>query len=208
MCLLLPACFFGWDVYFNPPKENLNTNPLQLCCDGRRETFEDVGFVFFSIFNIVWATLYLQAWKRYSNELAFRWGTLDQRDDLLAEPRPLFNGPLETSPVTGRLEPHYPVWKRYVFRYCITVPAIALCLCCVFAVMIASLQIQDWWDLQLRLRGFPVWLGYVPKVMLAVVISLMDEAYFKIAVWLNDKGIQIARNVTFKFLSRNWIYYR
>lgn len=24
--------------------------------------------------------------------------------------------------------------------------------------------------------------------MLAVVISLMDEAYFKIAIWLNDKG--------------------
>lgn len=35
-------------------------------------------------------TTYLQAWKRYSAELAFRWGTLDQRDDLLAEPRPLF----------------------------------------------------------------------------------------------------------------------
>lgn len=27
---------------------------------------------------------------RYSNVLAYRWGTLDQRDDLLVEPRPLF----------------------------------------------------------------------------------------------------------------------
>lgn len=44
----------------------------------------------FSVFNVVWVTTYLQAWKRYSSELAFRWGTLDQRDDLLAEPRPLF----------------------------------------------------------------------------------------------------------------------
>lgn len=51
---------------------------------------EDVGYVLFSIFNVVWATIYLQAWKRYSAELAFRWGTLDQRDDLLSEPRPLF----------------------------------------------------------------------------------------------------------------------
>lgn len=33
-----------------------------------------------------------------------------------------------------------------------------------------------------------MWLGYLPKVMLAVVITLMDEAYFKIALWLNDKG--------------------
>lgn len=47
---------------------------------------------------------------------------------------------------------------------------------------------QDWWDAFLTNRGFPLWLGYIPKIMLAVVISLMDEAYFKIAVWLNDKG--------------------
>ncbi|ERL84032.1 hypothetical protein D910_01351, partial [Dendroctonus ponderosae] len=53
-------------------------------------TIQDVGYVVFSIFNVVWVTTYLQAWKRYSAELAFRWGTLDQRDDLLAEPRPLF----------------------------------------------------------------------------------------------------------------------
>lgn len=90
--------------------------------------------------------------------------------------------------MTGRLEPCYPAWKRHAFRYAISVPLIAACLCCVFGVMIASLQIQDWWDEQLRHRGFPESLGYVPKVMLAVVISLMDEAYFKIAVWLNDLG--------------------
>lgn len=47
---------------------------------------------------------------------------------------------------------------------------------------------QDWWDGLLEYRGFPMWLGYLPKIMLAVVISLMDEAYFKIAIWLNDKG--------------------
>lgn len=159
-----------------------------LCCSGRHQTLEDVGFVLFSVFNVIWSTVYLQAWKRCSAELAFRWGTLDQRADLLAEPRPMYNGDIATSPVTGRLEPYFPTWKRHAFRYVVSVPIIALCLCSVFAVMIASLQIQDWWDQQLSARAFPMWLGYVPKVMLAVVISLMDEAYFKIALWLNDKG--------------------
>lgn len=61
------------------------------CCNGRaNQTVQDVGYVLFSIFNVVWVTTYLQAWKRYSAELAFRWGTLDQRADLLVEPRPLF----------------------------------------------------------------------------------------------------------------------
>ncbi|XP_063905065.1 anoctamin-8 isoform X2 [Zophobas morio] len=158
-----------------------------LCCNGKHQTLEDVGYVLFSVFNVVWVTTYLQAWKRYSAELAFRWGTLDQRDDLLAEPRPLFRGPLQPSPVTGRLEPWHPAWKRHVFRYCVSVPIIVVCLSTVFFVMIVSLQIQDWWDGLLSSKGLPMWLGYLPKIMLAVVISLMDEAYFKIAIWLNDK---------------------
>ncbi|XP_050315766.1 anoctamin-8 isoform X2 [Anthonomus grandis grandis] len=158
-----------------------------LTCTSKHQTIQDVGYVLFSIFNVVWVTTYLQAWKRYSAELAFRWGTLDQRDDLLAEPRPLFRGPLKASPVTGRLEPYQPVWKRHFFRYCVSVPIIAFALITVFLVMIVSLQIQVYWDAFLTNRGLPLWLGYIPKVMLAVVISLMDEAYFKIAIWLNDK---------------------
>lgn len=169
-----------------------------LCCTGKNQNLEDLGYVLFSLFNIVWVTSYTQAWKRYSAELAFRWGTLDQRADLLAEPRPLFRksrdsdrsnlfqGPLEQSPVTGRLEPWQPAWRRYVYRYFVTVPIIAVCLCAVFFVMIVSLRIQDWWDYQLEQRGYPNWLGYLPKILLAVVITVMDEGYFKIAIWLND----------------------
>lgn len=182
-----------------------------LCCNGKHQTLEDVGYVLFSIFNVIWVTTYLQAWKRYSAELAFRWGTLDQRDDLLAEPRPLFTvarhvmicfqGPLQNSPVTGRLEPYHPPWKRHIFRYCVSVPLIIFCLSTVFAVMIISLQIQDWWDGFLLNRGFPLWLGYIPKIMLAVVISLMDEAYFKVAIWLNDK-VSICQFVSLAILYR------
>jgi len=48
---------------------------------------------------------------------------------------------------------------------------------------------QDWWDAHLESGGYGFWLSYVPKVLLAVVIALMDEAYFKVAVWLNDLGM-------------------
>ncbi|XP_068980947.1 anoctamin-10 isoform X6 [Bombus flavifrons] len=153
---------------------------------GRNQAVEDVAYVLFSVFNVIWATVYLETWKRRGAELAYRWGTLDQRDDLLVEPRPLFTGTLETSAVTGRLEPTYPRWKRNMFRYFVSVPIIAACLFFVFIVMILSFQIQDWWDARLESRGHAFWLSYVPKVLLAVVIALMDEAYFKVAVWLND----------------------
>lgn len=52
-----------------------------------------------------------------------------------------------------------------------------------------SAKSQDWWDAHLESGGYGFWLSYVPKVLLAVVIALMDEAYFKVAVWLNDLGM-------------------
>ena len=57
---------------------------------GKDEFLEDIGFVMFAFFNVIWATLYLESWKRRSAELAFEWGTSDQRPELLSEPRPLY----------------------------------------------------------------------------------------------------------------------
>ncbi|KAE8743203.1 hypothetical protein FOCC_FOCC011183 [Frankliniella occidentalis] len=154
---------------------------------GRSQHAQDVGYVLFSFFNVLWASIYLEAWKRYSAELAYRWGTLDQRDELLVEPRPLYTGVLEVSPVTGRLEPYFPPWKRHVFRWFVSVPIIGLCLAIVFFVMIIILQLQDWWDKRIESYGYPFCLSYLPKILLAIVISVLDEAYYKVACWLNDK---------------------
>lgn len=45
---------------------------------------------------------------------------------------------------------------------------------------------QDWWDDKLPDTGVFSCLSVIPKVLLAGAITLMDEAYFKLAVWLND----------------------
>jgi anoctamin-8 len=52
---------------------------------------QDIGHVIFSLFNVAWASLYLEAWRRYSVELAFRWGTLSTPLELLEPPRPLYS---------------------------------------------------------------------------------------------------------------------
>uniref|UniRef100_A0A6M2DXE5 Putative product n=1 Tax=Xenopsylla cheopis TaxID=163159 RepID=A0A6M2DXE5_XENCH len=64
---------------------------------------------------------------------------------------------------------------------------IALSLFAVFVVMISMLQLQDWWDKQVENRGLWSCLGVMPKVFLAAAITIMDEGYFKLAVWLNDQ---------------------
>lgn len=56
----------------------------------RSQVAQDIGHVLFCIFNVAWASLYLEAWRRYSAELAFRWGTFSTPPELLEPPRPLY----------------------------------------------------------------------------------------------------------------------
>lgn len=49
--------------------------------------------------------------------------------------------------------------------------------------------LQDWTDNIVPSTGVLSYLNVVPKILLAGAITLMDEGYFKLAVWLNDKGM-------------------
>ncbi|XP_029849538.2 anoctamin-8 [Ixodes scapularis] len=162
---------------------------LFLLCYWSTQATEDLCFVLFSLLNMLWATLYLESWKRYSAELAYHWGTLDSQSELLTEPRPQFTGPPGRSPVTGRLEPMYPSWKRNLFRYLVSVPTVTLCLVVVVASMFLVFEFQAWWDERTLKRHCPLAssLSFVPKVLLALIINVLDTVYYRIALWLNDK---------------------
>ncbi|KAI4464863.1 ngep-related [Holotrichia oblita] len=67
---------------------------------------------FFCIFNVVWMTVFLELWRRKSNELAFKWGTIGMTS--LDEPRSNYRGEMGIDPVTGRIQPQYPRWKTNV----------------------------------------------------------------------------------------------
>lgn len=56
---------------------------------------------------------------------------------------------------------------------------------------------KDWADAKLPEKGLFSCLSVIPKVLLAGAITLMDEAYFKLAVWLNDRGWFFFRPIFF-----------
>lgn len=101
---------------------------------------------------------------------------------------PYFQGDLVESPVTGRLEPYYPQWKRNLFRYFVTLPVVLFCLCVVFVVMLLIFQLQEWINVKVDVADYPGFLTVVPKVLLAIIIGIFDEIYKKIAHWLNEMG--------------------
>ncbi|XP_061172971.1 anoctamin-8-like [Saccostrea echinata] len=150
------------------------------------QEWDDELFIGFALFNALWATLYLELWKRKSCELTYNWGTMDSQKEMLEDPRPLYTGRLEVSPVTGRLEPFYPSWKRNLFRYFVSYPVIIMCLLVVFVIMLLIFEVQEWINSLVNNGDVPGFFSFLPKILLAVSIGVLDEIYKTIAKWLND----------------------
>ncbi|XP_076001176.1 anoctamin-8-like isoform X2 [Genypterus blacodes] len=147
------------------------------------QTSQDVCCVVFALFNVVWATLFLERWKRREAELAYRWGTLDTPAESLEEPRPQFRGVKRCSPITGCEEFYYPPWKRAMFRWLVSLPICLLCLCFVFLAMLLCLELQE---VVMEIQELPGFTRFIPKILLAITVTICDEVYKKIAYWLND----------------------
>ncbi|KAM4552858.1 anoctamin-8 isoform 1-T1 [Odontesthes bonariensis] len=147
------------------------------------QTSQDICCVVFALFNVVWATLFLERWKRREAELAYRWGTLDTPAESLEEPRPQFRGVKRCSPITGFEEFYYPPWKRALFRWLVSLPICLLCLCFVFLAMLLCLELQE---VVMEIQDLPGVTRFIPKILLAITVTVCDEVYKKIAYWLND----------------------
>ncbi|WKY03920.1 hypothetical protein Q1695_005136 [Nippostrongylus brasiliensis] len=152
------------------------------------QLFSDISFVCFAFFNCVWSTAYLESWKRKQAELAFRWGTYDSScDSYLQDPRPQFRGEyFAPNPVSGRMEPFYPSWKRALVRYGITYPLTFFFVICMFGAMLVVFQVQDTADYYFGSRFLLSWICYLPMICYALLIVMSDKVYRQLALFLND----------------------
>ncbi|XP_061200930.1 anoctamin-8 isoform X3 [Neopsephotus bourkii] len=147
------------------------------------QTSQDICCVVFAIFNVIWATLFLEEWKRRGAEFAYKWGTLDTPAESIEEPRPQFRGIKRISPVTSAEEFYYPPWKRLLFQSLVSLPVCLTCLSLVFLLMLGCFQLQEF---VLSIQELPRIIRFLPKVLLAIIVTACDELYKKIAYWLND----------------------
>ncbi|KAL7053321.1 hypothetical protein AAHC03_025481 [Spirometra sp. Aus1] len=137
---------------------------------------------------MLWATLFLESWKRTNSSYTYRYGTLDRPSVLLEEPRPQFYGYWEPSPITGRLERFYPRWRRCLTVCLVTVPVVSVCLLFVGLVSLGCMRLQDITDKKAQKWPFLVasLVSYLPMILHAICIFIFNEVYYKIARWLTD----------------------
>lgn len=146
-------------------------------------------YVIFASFNLIWSTVILEVWKRGCARMTYRWGTLVMKRQF-EEPRPGFHGVLGINPVTGREEPLYPSYKRQLRIYLVSLPFVCLCLYFSLYVMMIYFDMEAW-ALSLHESSGSEWtsiLLYVPSIIYAIVIEIMNRLYRYAAEFLTSWG--------------------
>uniref|UniRef100_A0A182N081 Anoctamin n=1 Tax=Anopheles dirus TaxID=7168 RepID=A0A182N081_9DIPT len=108
--------------------------------------FDNEMTIVFSIFMSVWATLYLEMWKRYSSRIQHRWG-ITEYCSLAEPPRPQYLSRLKNikkmmfNVATGAQEPSPPFWTKkfpsFLYSY-----SISLTIATVFGIVVYRMSLM------------------------------------------------------------------
>ncbi|RXN21927.1 anoctamin-10-like protein [Labeo rohita] len=140
-----------------------------------------------AVFSMLWSTVFMELWKRRSAALSYHWGTFNLAEQF-QEPRPGFHGELGTNPVTGRVEPLFPEWKRRLRIGLVSLPAVGVFLGLVVMGMagfyLFERLVSDWH------KGsgsyFTAVLLYVPSIAHIVYTNVLGNVYRNVALKLTE----------------------
>ncbi|XP_043249984.1 anoctamin-1-like isoform X2 [Colletes gigas] len=202
--MLVPASIVGLlcfiyscvTLYSNEPSEDIcnHNGTIAMCplCDhicgywNLKETclhsritylFDNPSTVFFSIFMSLWATLFLELWKRYSAEITHRWDLtgLDAQEE---HPRPQYLARLahikkkSLNIITNTEEPTVPFWKMRVpatiLSFSIVLLLIAIAMAAVLGVVLYRMSVLT----ALSVYGHPVVTSYAILFTTATAASI------------------------------------
>lgn len=139
------------------------------------------SLIFFCVFNVVWVTLVLELWKKKSNELAFKWGTIGMTS--LDQPRANFQGALGKDAITGKIVPQYPRYFTYLKLYCVSFPLVLLCMLAAFLMMLCSFWAEEYVKtMEAPHNGFVA----IPSIVYSVLVVVMNTYYRKLATRLTE----------------------
>lgn len=145
------------------------------------------GHMLQAMFSMIWSTVFMELWKRRSSSLSYRWGTMNLAERF-AEPRPNFHGDLGVNPVTGRVEPLFPEWKRDLRMVLVSVPVVGLFL----GLVVLGMMCFYWGEAQVK-QLHKDWnsllsqaLLYIPSVLHIVYTNMLGNVYRNVAQSLTE----------------------
>jgi anoctamin-1 len=151
------------------------------------KAFDNLLTLPFAFLISVWGVLYVQWWIRRNRFLVIQWNMTDFSKE--EKPRPAWKATrMKTSPVSGRLEPHFPTLAKKVFRtFTISLTALML-LVTVFGV--ESYILYNAW-LASYLRNYYPELAYWASFTSAAISLVTGMLLSIICRWLSLKCVFI-----------------
>ena len=113
-------------------------------CQLSTDNFDHPLRPFFSMFVMIWTFFVLVNWRKRSNFLAHRWGSMDYK--VQETPRPEFHGEYVVDEITQEWVVKYPKWKRWL-KYLISIP---ICVTFTGTVLLLILLVHANRDLQME----------------------------------------------------------
>ncbi|XP_064628631.1 anoctamin-4-like isoform X6 [Lineus longissimus] len=156
--------------------------------------FDNGATVFFAIFMALWATLFLEFWKRREKEIQYDWDVADFEEEEETI-RPEYEATVthkRVNPVTQNLEPYMPVYSRAP-RIGGTMLAILFMICLVLAAVFAVIIYRVIIVAVLYAQGDTLIKKYAKLLTTAtaallslITIMLLNKIYEKIAIFLTN----------------------
>ncbi|XP_058063124.1 anoctamin-4 [Anopheles bellator] len=160
--------------------------------------FDNEMTIVFSIFMSIWATLYLEMWKRYSSKIQHRWG-ITEYCSLAEPPRPQYLARLKNikktmfNIATGSQEPSPPFWTKkfpsFIYSYSVIFLFILLTIAAVFGIVVYRMSLMtsrniygDGGSVSGKLIIFPA----TTAVINLLVSTALTYAYQYVAVYMTN----------------------
>uniref|UniRef100_A0A182FAX8 Anoctamin n=1 Tax=Anopheles albimanus TaxID=7167 RepID=A0A182FAX8_ANOAL len=213
----LIAFFYGLLTYANNriSLEICNHNSTIMCpqCDERCDywylnstcnisklahIFDNDMTIFFSIFMSIWATIYLEMWKRYSSKIQHRWG-ITEYSSKVEPPRPQYLAQLRDSKkktfniVTGTQEPSPSFWTKklpcFVCSYSVIFLFILVTIAAAFGIIVYRMSLNTSRNI-FGVRDSPLWEVIIfpatTAIMNLLVSTILAYIYKYVAVYMTN----------------------
>ncbi|CRL03590.1 CLUMA_CG016250, isoform A, partial [Clunio marinus] len=153
--------------------------------------FDNPATVFFAIFMSLWATTFLELWKRKQSMVAWEWDLHNVEND--EEPRPEFETSVKTfriNPVTREKEAYMPYWHKF-FRLMATGSVVLFMICIVLGAVLGTI-IYRISLVSVIYGGFGYYLKGHAKLFTSmtaalinlIIIMLLTKVYHRLAIYL------------------------
>lgn len=188
---LFPPAILGLFITFFLPSINISSENTTASESTQAKEDDDQpsvsSYMVQAVFSMLWSTVFMELWKRRSAALSYRWGTFNLSEQF-QEPRQGFHGEMGTNPVTGRMEPLFPDWKRRLRMGLVSVPVVGAFLGLVVMGMAGFYffeRLVSGWHKSSN-SYFTAPLLYLPSIAHIVYTNVLGNVYRNVAQQLTE----------------------